>query len=170
MFSSLVKAVLELFCIFSLSLCKDLYFKLASVIIHMFVGSFQLTTGRNHIMKTLNSHAWSRSWRLLPAVSIHILLNFFGHIVQGSIGSLNVEKSTLDSEFRLSYRLFTNNQPITLALCSSFKHLQPQLKNDPCIIGGLRQQKQGLQHVLEKVPQSRDISRNVSFYMVLFRL
>jgi len=47
-FSSLVKAVLELFCTFSLSLCKNLYFELASVIIHTFVGSFQLTTGGNH--------------------------------------------------------------------------------------------------------------------------
>jgi len=145
--SSLVKAVLELFCIFSLSFCKNLYFELASVIIHTVVrkkaGSFQLTTGGNHIMKTLDSHAWSRSWRLLPAVSIHILLNFFGHIVQGSIGSLNVEKSTLGSEFRLSYRFFTNNQPITPVLCSSFKHLQPQLKNDPYIIGGLQQHKGG---------------------------
>jgi len=57
-FSSLVKAVLELFCIFSLSFCKNLYFELASVIIHTFgrkkAGSFQLTTGGNHI----NENTW----------------------------------------------------------------------------------------------------------------
>jgi len=105
-------------------------FELASVIIHTVVrkkvGVSSPQLAKTIIMKTHGSHAWSRAWRLLPTVSIHILLNFFGHIVQGSIGSLNVEKSSLGSEFGLSYRLFTKNLPITPVLCSSFKHLQPR--------------------------------------------
>jgi hypothetical protein len=121
-------------------------------------------------MKTLDSHASSRAWRLLPTVSIHILLNIFGYIVQGSIGCLNVERSTLGSEFKLSYRLFTNNQPITLALCSSFKHLQPQLKNDPYIRGGLRQQKQGTATCPWKSPSKSRYFKERFFYMVIFRL
>ncbi len=54
----------------------------------------------------------------------HNIENTF--IVQGFVESFNVE-----------YRLFTINQLITSALCSSFKHIQPQLKNGLYIIGGL---------------------------------
>lgn len=42
------------------------------------------------IMKTLDSHAWSRAWRLLPTVSIQILLNFFGRIVQLILAPLSL--------------------------------------------------------------------------------
>jgi len=140
-------------CIFSLSFCKNLYFQLASVIIHTFArkkaGSFQPTTGENHN----NENTWFPCLEQgLEVTSIHILLNFFGYIVKGSIGSLNMEKSTLGSEFRLSYALFTNNEPSTLVLCSSFKHLQPPLKNYPYTIAGLGQQKGGTATCRRKSP------------------
>jgi len=115
-------------------------------------------------MKTLDSRAWSRAWRLLPTVSIHILLNFFGYIVLGSIGCLNVEKITLGSEFRLSYRLFMNNQTITPVLCSSFKHLQPQLKNDPYIIQGLQQEKGGTVTFCQKRSLNVTIFQRMCFF------
>jgi hypothetical protein len=115
-------------------------------------------------MKTLDSRAWRRAWRLLPTVSIHILLNFFGYIVLGGIGCLNVEKITLGSEFRLSYRLFMNNQTIIPLLCSSFKHLQPQLKNDPYIIQGLQQEKGGTVTCCQKSPSMSQYFKECVFF------
>ncbi len=83
---------------------------------------------------------------------LHMLLNFFGCTVQGCVESFDVGKSRLGSEVRQSYRLFTTNQLMTPVLCSSFKHLQPQLKNGLYIIEGLRQQKGGTRSCPRKAP------------------
>jgi hypothetical protein len=85
--SSLVKAVLELFCIFSLSFCKNLYFELASVIIHTVVrkkaGSFQLTTGGNHIMKTLDSGSNVSVVRLTGTPSTELCMRGVDRLYRG---------------------------------------------------------------------------------------
>jgi hypothetical protein len=105
----------------------------------------------------------------LEVTSIHILLNFFGYIVKGSTGSLNMEKSTLGSEFRLSYRFFTINQSITPVLCSWFKHLQPPLKNDQYMITGLGQQKGGTATCPRKGPSMSWYFKERFFNVVIFR-
>jgi hypothetical protein len=134
------------------------------------------------IKKTLDSLAW----RSLPTVSIHVLLNFFGYIVQGSVESFNVEKVVWvqSSDNVTNYSPPTNSSFLCFAVHSSISNLSSRMA---CTLygaydnkkggllhvfeetprrGGRQQPHQALLHVLEKLTQSWDISRNVFFIMI----
>jgi hypothetical protein len=111
------------------------------------------------IKKTLDSLAW----RSLPTVSIHVLLNFFGYIVQGSVESFNVEKVVWvqSSDNVTDYSPPTNSSFLCFAVHSSISNLSSRMA---CTYRACDNKKGGLLHVLKKLPQSWVISRNVFFH------
>ncbi len=115
---ALWRQFLELFCIFSLSFCKNLSFELTSVIIHMFgrkrAGSFQPTTWFPCMEVTAYSH---------------ILLNFFGYVVRGSVESFNVEKVVWvqRSDNLTDYSPSTNSWLVCFAVHSSISNLNSRM-------------------------------------------
>ncbi len=110
-----------------------------------------LQLAKTIIRKTLDSHARSS----LPAVSIHILLNFLGYIVQGSVESFECGKSSVGAEFRQSYRLFELSTTVQL----QFIQASPTLAQEwPVHYTGPATTKSwgaggGLPHVLENSPK-----------------